>query len=104
MADESEGTRVFIAPCEKCATDTRHELLHENDERANEDDTWWQQIDRLLRCAGCREICLQRTFYRSEYLDADGKPVAEVAYFPTRPTRSSPKWLAQLPADLQGLL
>lgn len=66
--------------------------------RDDEQGIWWSKDFDVLRCGGCEEVVLRRTFNFSE------NPEIEVQYFPPPVSRYPPRWRYKLPLDLRLLL
>jgi hypothetical protein len=93
--------------CNRCHTDTLHDLLKEVSHRIEDDvvyedgelDTVWEQTtNQMFECRGCKSVLLRRTWTIS------GHDIKEVQYFPPPIARKKPNWFYALPLDLQSLL
>jgi hypothetical protein len=95
---------IQLVPCAKCATETRHNVLHQNIDKGSDEHTWWKELATLLKCAGCGSVTLEKTLYFSEDVEPDGRPIPQITYYPTRPKRPVPEWTSHLPGDMHAVL
>jgi len=105
-ADMSETKKVRRIYCNRCKTNTHHELLGSHEYHFGGDEgephEWGEY--KLWACAGC-DTCTMEDHYTADYMmDNEGENVFESLYFPKRgySVRSS-KHFAQLPTKLQQL-
>jgi hypothetical protein len=98
--------------CNRCGDDTFHRLLIEKtlwgwfeeptgDYIDHPDQADWTEQFELFQCLGCEDVCLRVSRWDSE-MPPDVVP--ETHFYPPRVFRRQPKWLSELPRDLQGIL
>ena len=96
--------------CNECGHVTKHFVVAERNQPGSEFyefDSWgaegvevsWRTTYKLLECCGCETVSVKRTHWFSEWDDRE-----EVSYFPPRVSRKAPKWMEQLPDELQSLM
>lgn len=94
--------------CNKCGSETRHEVLVERWQPGSEVVGDGMSIDWLttwtvLECCGCESVSLRRKFWFSEW-DYGPERVEEVEYFPPRVSRRKPAWLDSMSGPIEELL
>ncbi len=76
------------APCNNCGCDTRHIVLMTDSETEKDEQygAWWQTTFKMIKCAGCDLVILERSINSSEFSET------EKEYFPPVVSRRRPKW------------
>jgi Domain of unknown function (DUF4145) len=90
-------------PLQRLSWGTFHELLKvtrdEGSEKFDEDSgVWWVTTHEMFQCHGCKSVVLRRIYEFSEF------DHPEVRYFPPPVSRRMPKWLDEIPYEMQTLL
>ena len=102
----SEAKKVRRIYCNRCKTNTHHELLgsHEYHFGGEEGEPHEWGEYKLWACAGC-DTCTMEDHYTADYMmDNEGDNVFESLYFPKRGYSVRPsKHFVQLPQKLQHL-
>lgn len=100
MAEKKVQTpRIQRVRCNQCRRTTDHRLVKRipgdtGSEPYDGMEIWWETTFDVLQCSGCKDVVLRRTYFFSEWDDAQTK------YFPPRVSRHPPDWKRELPGDL----
>jgi hypothetical protein len=83
--------------CNQCGRNTEHKILHEADCSVTEDfdgnSVTAYEWNRLLICAGCKAVSMERITGHSEDWDPETGHNYSEEYFPPRTYRPAPRWL-----------
>ncbi len=107
----NEELKIQKSHCNECGHKTNHKVIFNDivegrDDKNSGDDehpyyVQWRTDWRLLKCCGCDDVSLEKTFWFSENC-GDGQDPPE--YYPPRIARKKQKWLENLPDEYPGLL
>ena len=91
-------TKITAVHCNQCGRNTEHRVLHEEDCSVTEEvdrhiSVTAYEFNRLLMCAGCKAVALERITGHSEDWDPETGPNYFTEYFPPRTYRPTPRWL-----------
>jgi len=99
MSDKE--TKIATVHCNQCGRNTEHRVLHEEDCSVTEDvdshnSVTAYEFNRLLMCAGCKAVSLERITGHSEDWDPETGTNYFHEYFPPRTYRPRPRWLDEV--------
>jgi Domain of unknown function (DUF4145) len=92
-------SKVTAVHCNQCGRNTEHRVLHEEDCSVTQEigphiSVTAYEFNRLLICAGCRAVSLERITGHSEDWDPEtGQPNYLNQYYPPRTYRPTPRWV-----------
>jgi hypothetical protein len=77
--------------CNRCQSETNHHVIFELKEPW--EDRGGHEEFEILKCCGCDNITVRNRSLVIGVVDCEGRPDAEVRYFPPATSRKTPKWL-----------
>lgn len=100
MSDQED--KKTTVHCNQCGRSTEHRVLHDEDCSVTEEvdqhiSVTAYEWNRLLMCAGCKTVSMERITGHSEDWDPEtGQSNCRQEYFPPRTYRPTPRWLDEL--------
>lgn len=106
LGSQEQSLKIEWVHCNRCLNPTKHFILAEHETRDVGEpcdefgQPWWHTIYALLTCCGCESVTLRRQLEFSEWEDDD----IDVKFYPPQVSRQLPKWLDELPSEINELL